>query len=322
MNDVKLLEVKNLKKYFTLRKFGRKGFIKAVDGVSFHINKGEILGILGESGCGKSTLGLVLSRIEKETEGDIIFKNKKISGSLKLDKQTRKDIQIILQNPYDSFDPRLTIQDSLMVPLKIHSIGENSSVRRQIILDYLHKAGFEPPSAFLKRYPHELSGGQLQRISVLRAMMLKPSFLIADECVSMLDLSVRASVINLLLDLTSMENTSMMFITHDISLGKLLSDRLAVIYLGKIVELGNAKEVSENPLHPYTKILISYSPSVFEKKEKIKPKEILPTAYQNIQRGCNFAPRCPFSSKECFEKEPELFEVKKDHWVACQNYQK
>jgi peptide/nickel transport system ATP-binding protein len=322
MNDTKLLEVKDLKKYFTLRKFGRKNFVKAVDGVSFHINQGEILGILGESGCGKSTLGLVLSRIEKETEGDIIFKNKKISGSLKLDKQTRRDIQIILQNPYDSFDPRLTIQDSLIVPLKIHGIGKNTSERRDIILDYLHKAGFEPASAFLKRYPHELSGGQLQRISVLRAMILKPSFLIADECVSMLDLSVRASVINLLLDLTSSENTSMMFITHDISLGKFLSDRLAVIYLGKIVELGNAKEVSENPLHPYTKILISYSPSVFEKKEKIKPKEILPTAHQNMQRGCNFASRCPFSKKECFEKEPELFEVEEGHWVSCLNYKK
>lgn len=322
MNNTKLLEVKNLKKYFIQRKFGRKSFVKAVDGVSFHINRGEILGILGESGCGKSTLGLVLSRIEKETEGEIVFKNRKISGSLKLDKRTRRDIQIILQNPYDSFDPRLTVQDSLIVPLKIHGIGENNSERKEMILEYLRKAGFEPPSTFLKRYPHELSGGQLQRISVLRAMILKPSFLIADECVSMLDLSVRASVINLLLDLTSMENTSMMFITHDISLGKLLSDRLAVIYLGKIVELGNAKEISENPLHPYTKILISYSPSIFKKKEKIKPKETLSTTYQNIQGGCNFAPRCPFARKECFKQEPELLEISKGHWVACLNYEK
>lgn len=311
-----IIEVKRLKKYFPVRKFGRKSYVRAVDDVSFHIEQGKVLGILGESGCGKSTLGLVLSRIEKETAGEIIFKDKKISGKSKLDKQIRRDIQIIFQNPYDSFDPRLTIFDSLIRPLKIHGIGQSTSEMREIIESFLSKAGFEPPSDFLKRYPYELSGGQLQRISVLRAMMLNPSFLIADECVSMLDLSVRASVINLLLDLVHLKNTSMMFITHDISLGKFVSDKLAIIYLGKIVEIGDAEEIYRNPLHPYTKILISYSPLVFEKKEKIRPKELIDTS-QGLTKGCNFAPRCPIATRECFTTQPELKQYASDRQVAC-----
>ncbi|AKI97809.1 oligopeptide/dipeptide ABC transporter ATP-binding protein [Kosmotoga pacifica] len=311
-----IIEVKKLKKYFPIRKFGRKSFVRAVDGVSFHTEQGKVLGVLGESGCGKSTLGLVLSRIEKETAGEIIFKGKKISGKSKLDKQTRRDIQIIFQNPYDSFDPRLTILDSMIRPLKIHGIGQNTSEMREIVESFLSKAGFEPPSAFLKRYPYELSGGQLQRISVLRAMMLDPSFLIADECVSMLDLSVRASVINLLLDLVHLKNTSMMFITHDISLGKFVSDKLAIIYLGKIVEIGDAEEIYRNPLHPYTKILISYSPSVFEKKEKIRPKELIDTS-QEPTEGCNFAARCPIATRECFTTQPELKQYTGNRQVAC-----
>ncbi len=311
-----LLRVENLKKYFPLRKFGGRLHVRAVDGVSLQVNEGEILGILGESGCGKSTLGLVIGRLERETSGEIYFMDRKISGTMRLNRETRRNIQIIFQNPYDSFDPRLTIGDSLMIPLRINSVGSSDDERRGLILEYLSKAGFDSPRSYMNRYPHELSGGQLQRVSVIRAMMLRPKFLIADECVSMLDVSVRADVINLLMDLVKSSGTSMLFITHDISLGKYVSDRIAVMYLGKIVELGKAKEIVDNPVHPYTKVLVSYSPAVLKKRERIKPKSDITTAVGEM-RGCRFAPRCPFSDRGCFETEPQLLKVGEEHWVAC-----
>ncbi len=313
---MKILEVENLKKYFPLRKFGGRLYVRALDGVSFHVDEGEVLGILGESGCGKSTLGLVLGRLERETSGRIVFMGKDLSGTLRLEREIRRNIQIIFQNPYDSFDPRLTIGDSLMIPLRINGVGSSDSERKEIILDHLSKAGFDSPRSYLERYPHELSGGQLQRISIVRAMMLKPKFLIADECVSMLDVSVRADVINLLMDLIKGYGTSMLFITHDISLGRYVSDRIAVMYLGKIVEMGSSKDVVDNPVHPYTKILISYSPSLVEKRERIKPKSDITVAVGEM-RGCRFAPRCPFADEKCLRSEPPLLEVERGHWVAC-----
>lgn len=311
---MRILQVNNLKKYFTLGLI-KKYTVKALDGVSFDIDQGEIFGVLGESGCGKSTLGLVLSRIEKESSGEIFFKQSKISGSTKLDRDKRREIQIIFQNPYESFDQRLTIEDSLDLPLKINRIGTNRSRRKEIMKDFLSRAGLEPAESFLSRYPHELSGGQLQRISLLRAMMLNPSFLIADECVSMLDLSVRASVINLMLDLVRSEKTTVMFITHDISLAKYVSDRIAVLYLGKVVELGRSVDVVERPLHPYTKVLISYSPSIFERRQKIKPKELM-TVFQP-ETGCNFVNRCPYADNRCERETPQLREIEQGHWVSC-----
>ncbi|MEJ5228786.1 MAG: ABC transporter ATP-binding protein [Pseudothermotoga sp.] len=311
---MQVIQVKNLKKYFTLGMLKRYS-IKALDDVSFSIEQSEIFGVLGESGCGKSTLGLVLSRIEKETEGEIFFKDKKISGSTRLDRTTRKEIQIIFQNPYESFDQRMTIGDSLRIPLKINGIGVNNSQRTEIIKEFLHRAGLEPVNAFLTRYPHELSGGQLQRLSLLRAMMLNPAFLIADECVSMLDLSVRASVINLMLELVEAKKTTVMFITHDISLAKYVSHRIVVLYLGKIVEIGNSEDVVEKPLHPYTKVLISYSPAIFEKKEKIKPKELMYVS--QMTAGCNFASRCPYADSFCESNVPQLREIEPNHWAAC-----
>lgn len=311
---MQVLQVNNLKKYFTVGML-KKYIVKALDDVSFGINQGEIFGVLGESGCGKSTLGLVLSRIEKETAGEILFKDRKISGSVKIDPDTRRQIQIIFQNPYESFDQRLSIEDSLIIPLRINRIGDNDSQRKELMKTFLHRAGLEPAESFLSRYPHELSGGQLQRISLLRAMMLNPSFLIADECVSMLDLSVRASVINLMLDLVKSEKTTVMFITHDISLAKYVSDRIAVLYLGKIAEIGKSIDVVEKPLHPYTKVLISYSPSIFEKKNKIKPKELM-TVFQP-EVGCNFVNRCPYADNRCQEETPQLKQIELGHWVCC-----
>lgn len=311
---MRVLQVNNLKKYFTVGLL-KKYVVKALDDVSFDINQGEIFGVLGESGCGKSTLGLVLSRIEKETEGEILFKGNRISGSTKLSSDTRREIQIIFQNPYESFDQRLTIEDSLKIPLKINKIGESDFQRKEIIKHFLHRAGLEPAESFLSRYPHELSGGQLQRISLLRAMMLNPTFLIADECVSMLDLSVRASVINLMLDLVRTEKTTVMFITHDISLAKYVSDRIAVLYLGKIVEMGKSSDVVEKSLHPYTKVLVSYSPSVFEKKQRIKPRELMGVFQPQV--GCNFANRCPFADSECEKQTPQLRQIEPGHYVSC-----
>jgi len=311
---MQFVQVKNLKKYYTVGLLKRYS-IKALDDVSFDVEQGEIFGVLGESGCGKSTLGLVLSRLEKETNGEILFKGNKISGTTKLDKQTRKEIQIIFQNPYESFDQRMSIGDSLNIPLKINKIGDDNSQRMEIIKEFLHRAGLEPVDAFLTRYPHELSGGQLQRLSLLRAMMLNPTFLIADECVSMLDLSVRASVINLMIELVKSKKTAVMFITHDISLAKYVSDRVVVLYLGKIVEMGRATDVVEKPLHPYTKVLISYSPSIFEKKQKIKPKELLFSF--NTYTGCNFSNRCPYANEICEKEAPQLREIDSQHWASC-----
>ena len=311
-----VLEVKNLKKYFPLRKFGKKHYVRAVDGVSFTVKEGEIIGILGESGCGKSTLGLLISRLELETEGEIKFKDQKISETLKLPKDIRRRIQIILQNPYDSFDPRFTVGDSLFIPLKINQIGDSDDDRRNMILEYMEKSGLTPSKDLYRRYPHELSGGQLQRLSILRAMLLKPDFLVADECVSMLDVSVRADVINLLMDLVQSLDTSMMFITHDISLGRYVSDRILVMYLGKIVEMAPADVIMENPLHPYTRILISYSPTLIKKKTRIPIKGEVQTLLSE-PKGCRFAPRCPYAQDVCYQTEPNLVEISSNHFVAC-----
>ncbi|RKX54448.1 MAG: oligopeptide ABC transporter ATP-binding protein [Thermotoga sp.] len=316
-----LVKVEKLRKYFPLSKFRRGRFVKAVDGVDLNVEKGEILGILGESGCGKSTLGLVMSRLELETSGRILFDGKDLSGTLRLNTETRRRIQIIFQNPYDSFDPRLSVKTSLLTPLKIHKIGKNDEERLKIVAEYMEKAGLIPYDDFLRRYPHELSGGQLQRISVLRAMMLKPDFLVADECVSMLDVSVRAEVINLLLDLVESNSTATMFITHDISLGKYVSNRMAVMYLGKIVEIGKTEDIMNNPLHPYTRILMSYSPSLFKRIERI-PVEGEVGSVVGERKGCYFAGRCPFSTKACFEIQPSLVEVEDGHHVACLEVEK
>lgn len=315
-----LLKVESLRKYYSMGLIRKRYTIKALDGVSFDIKTGEIFGVIGESGCGKTTLGLVLSRLEKETEGEIIFKGLKLNGMTKLESDLRRQIQIIFQNPYESFDPRLTIEQSLMLPLKINKIYDNDTQRRQKIVEYLSYAGFEPPESFLSRYPHELSGGQLQRISIIRAMLLRPSFLVADECASMLDLSVRASVLNLLLDLVEQEKTAVLFITHDLSLAGHICDRIMVLYLGKVVELSEAKRIVEDPKHPYTRVLMSYSPSIFEKKERITVKK-METESAGID-GCVFAPRCPYSFELCTKRMPDLLEIESGHFVACWLYEK
>ncbi|KAF2957144.1 hypothetical protein AS159_08880 [Thermotoga sp. Ku-13t] len=314
-----LLSVHNLKKYYSSGLVKKRHLIKALDGVSFDVKLGEVFGVIGESGCGKTTLGLVLSRLEKETDGEISFRGIKLSGKSKLDPDLRRQIQIIFQNPYESFDPRLSIEQSLILPMKINRICNSHSEGRERILAYMREAGFEPPESFLNRYSHELSGGQLQRISIVRAMLLRPSFLVADECVSMLDLSVRASVLNLLLDLVEREKTAVLFITHDLSLAAHVCDRIMVLYLGKVMELSTAKCIKESPLHPYTRVLMSYSPSIFRKKEKISIKRLQMEIVDGS--GCAFVSRCPFSFEKCIHQVPDLFEIEPGHLVACWLYE-
>lgn len=260
-----LLKVNNLTKWYVQKKSikvdgvkNRKQITKAVDGVSFSIEKGEILGIIGQSGCGKSTLARLLVALEKPTEGSIEFQGKPIENILKKERlKFRQDCQMIFQNPFDTFDPRNSVKKILTTPLEIHGIGDSEEERLNICIKSMESAGIVPAKDYINRYPHELSGGQLQRISIIRSMLLSPKLIIADEPVSMLDVSVRADIINLLLELTKIREVGLIFISHDIATTRYISDKIAVMYLGKIVEIGNTEDIIQNPKNPYTKLLIS-----------------------------------------------------------------
>lgn len=294
-------------------------WIKAVDQVSFELERGEILGIIGESGCGKSTLGKILARLEDPTHGDVYIDNVSTKELIKKDaKEFRRQVQIVFQNPFDTFTPRDTIEKILMRPLKIHGIGETNEERRAICVKALETGGLRPADEIMKRYPHELSGGQLQRISILRSMLFEPKFIIADEPVSMLDVSVRAEIINMLLSLSKEKNATVIFISHDIALTRYISDKIAVMYLGKVVEYGNSETIINNPKHPYTQALISNCSSIDpdELREVIKIQGEPPTPV-NPGPGCYFAPRCFNASEDCFRKYPATIEVSEGHLVAC-----
>ena len=273
---------------------GKKNWIKAVDGVSLSIKKGEILGIIGESGCGKSTLGRILTRLEKPTKGDCFINGVSTGAMIKKDeKEFHKTVQIVFQNPFDTFTPRDTIGKILMRPLKNYKIGKNDQERYQICLKGLEQGGLRPAEDIMKRFPHELSGGQLQRISIIRSMFLNPQFIIADEPVSMLDVSVRADIINMLIDLSRNQGAAVLFISHDIALTRYISDYIAVMYLGRVVEYGTADDVIKNPQHPYTKALISNCASI-DPEEKVQNIAIEgePPTPLNTGTGCYFEPRC------------------------------
>ena len=320
-----VVSVRDLKKYFELHtgmfKFmGEPIYVKAVDGISFDFHKGEVLGLVGESGCGKTTTGRLLARLEDPTDGHIYFEGVDIATLKgKALKNYRRNVQMIFQDPYESLNPRFTVQRTVMEPLTIHHIGETYDDKVEMVIRALEDAGLKPAEEYLSRFPHELSGGQRQRVAIARALVLRPKFIVADEPVSMLDVSIRAGVMNLMLNLRDKYGIPFLFITHDIAVARYMSDRIAVMYLGKIVEMGPTDEVVFNPMHPYTKALISAVPvpDPDHKHGRVEIKGEIPSPI-NLPPGCRFWPRCPYAQKGiCDVKEPPLKEVVPGHYVAC-----
>jgi len=318
-----LLEVKNLKKYFPVTSgviFQHKvADVKAVDDVSFFIRKGETLGLVGESGCGKTTTGRCILQLFEPTAGQIIFEGQdlnKLSG--KQMREMRKKIQVIFQDPYGSLNPRMTCGDIVGEPLVVHKLTSSKAELRDKVADLLQTVGLNPYMA--DRYPHEFSGGQRQRIGIARALAVNPSFIVCDEPVSALDVSIQAQVINLLEDLQEQFDLTYLFIAHDLSVVRHISDRIAVMYLGHIVEVASRTDLYENPLHPYTKALLSAvpipDPVIEAKRERIILTGDVPSP-MNPPDGCVFHTRCPIMSDECRVEVPELREVSPDHWVSC-----
>ncbi|MEH7503003.1 dipeptide ABC transporter ATP-binding protein [Neobacillus drentensis] len=313
-----LLEVKDLKQHFTIKKgfLGEKKAVKAVDGVSFQIEQGETLGIVGESGCGKSSLGRTILQLIKPTSGEIIFGGRNITHLPRKEmKELRKDMQIVFQDPYASLNPRSTVRTILETPLIVH--GKRSRQERtKIIEGLIDKIGIRKDQ--LDNYPHEFSGGQRQRIGIARALTLSPKLIIADEPVSALDVSVQSQVLNLMVDLQNELNLSYMFISHDLSVVQHISDRVAVMYLGKIVEIAEVEELYRNPLHPYTKALLSAVPlpDPTQKRQRIILQGDLPSPI-NPPSGCPFHTRCPVATPECKVEVPQLREKAMGHWTAC-----
>jgi len=327
-----LLEVRNLKKYFPVERSlierflasvkGKREFVHAVDDISFDIIGGETFCLVGESGCGKTTTGRLVVRLLKPTSGSILFEGNDISylPEKKL-RPYRRRMQIIFQDPYTSLNPRMRVGKIVSHPLEIHGIASGKEIK-ELVLEMLSKVGLSPPDYFYEKYPHELSGGQRQRVAIARALILKPKFIVADEPTSSLDVSIRSKILKLLLDLKREYNLTYLYITHDLATAYYICDRIAVMYLGKIVELGPADMVLEEPLHPYTNALISAiplpDPKLSKSREKIKLKGEVPSPI-NPPPGCRFHPRCPYATSICKVEEPKLVRVSGEHYVACHN---
>jgi peptide/nickel transport system ATP-binding protein len=319
-----LLSVYNLVKYFPVarsfieRLFGEKRYVKAVDGISFEIGKAEIFSLVGESGSGKTTTGKLILRLVEPTSGKIVFDGVDITHirGEKL-REMRRHMQVIYQDPYASLNPRMRVGDAIRDPLEVHGIARGEEAK-SIVLEMLEKVGLTPPEDFYRAYPRSLSGGQRQRVAIARAMITKPKLVVADEPVSMIDVSLRASILDLMLKFRDEIGLSYLFITHDLAVAKYISDRIAIMYLGKIVEMGDKKEIFSNPLHPYTKALMSAIPVPIpgRRRERIKLSGEIPSPI-DVPSGCRFHPRCPSRMDICSEKEPELLEVSKGHFVAC-----
>mgnify|MGYP006372555197 FL=1 len=317
-----LLEVRDLVKHFPIGggMFTKPvGVVRAIDGVSFSIRKGETLGLVGESGCGKTTTGRCILQLERPTSGSIVFEG---IDMVTLDaaelRAVRRRVQVIFQDPYSSLNPRMTIGQILAEPLKVHKIVRDPGERELRVRELLTQVGLLPQHA--KRYPHQLSGGQRQRVGIARALAMEPSLIVCDEPVSALDVSIQAQIINLLEELQSRLGLTYLFIAHDLSVVRHISDRVAVMYLGKIVELADRKAIYEEPLHPYTRALLSAvpipDPKIEAKRERTVLRGEVPSAL-NPPSGCVFHPRCPIAVDRCSAEIPPLREIRPGHWAAC-----
>lgn len=315
MDTKNLIEVKHLKKYFSV---GKNSVLKAVDDVSFSIKKGETLGLVGESGCGKTTCGRTILGLYDATDGEVLFEGKNIFN---LNKSQRKEFtkkaQIIFQDPYASLDPRMTVGDIIGEGIDIHNLYKNEE-RTQKIYELLERVGLNREHA--SRFAHEFSGGQRQRIGIARALSVEPEFIVCDEPISALDVSIQAQVVNLLIELQEQLGLTYLFIAHDLSMVKHISDRVGVMYLGNMVELASSDELYENPMHPYTKALMSAipipDPETARKKHRIMLEGEVPSPI-DPKPGCRFVQRCKYADSICHTTTPEFKEVGKEHFVAC-----
>ncbi len=318
----KLLEVEGLKQYFPVNSglFSKK-YVKAVDDVTFFVNKGETLGLVGESGCGKTTTGRSILRLHEPTAGKIIYDGVDITKVNML--PYRKKMQIVFQDPYASLNPRMTIRDIVGEPIDIHKLAKDKKEREAMILESLRKVGLNSDHA--GRYPHEFSGGQRQRIGIARALAVNPEFIVCDEPVSALDVSIQAQVVNMFEELQEEMGLTYLFIAHDLSIVKHISDRIGVMYLGKMVELADSDELTFHPIHPYTKSLISAIPIPDPIKARNNSRIILEgdvPSPLNPPSGCRFRTRCKYATAKCAEVEPEFKEVTPGHYAACHNLDK
>lgn len=318
---VTLVDVKDLKKYYPVKRgiFKRK-MIHAVDGVSFFIEQGETLGLVGESGCGKTTVARLILRLIEPTEGIVLFEGRNIFKLKKGDiRKLRREMQIIFQNPFASLNPRKTIRQILAQPLIIHDTIRKDELENSV-LELLERVKLSPAHDYVEKHPHELSGGQRQRVAIARAIALNPKFIVADEPITALDASIRAQILNLMKQLQKKYMITTLFITHDLSVIRSITDRVSVMYLGKIVETARTDDLFKNPLHPYTSALLSAvpipDPKITRNKRRIVLKGDVPIPI-DIPSGCRFRARCPHILPKCTEKEPDLIETGHGHSVAC-----
>jgi oligopeptide/dipeptide ABC transporter ATP-binding protein len=310
-----LISARNIKKYFHVG----EGQLKAVDGISFDIYEGETLGLVGESGCGKSTAGRTIMRLYEPTEGELIFNGKNIYELPRKEmEEVRKNFQMIFQDPYACLNPRMTVEDIIGEPLDIHKTYKTKEERRERIIELLELVGLGEEHAM--RFPHEFSGGQRQRIGIARALALNPKFIICDEPISALDVSIQAQVVNLLKELQNQLGLTYLFIAHDLSMVRYISDRVGVMYLGHIMELGESEELYQNPIHPYTRALLSAipipNPEIQRGRHRIMLEGDVPSPI-NPKEGCRFVDRCAYATDKCRQITPKLEEIKEKRFVAC-----